>query len=493
MTIQMRTSLLAIAVFLSASCMSLERSPVTDSRRAYAYSWQQEVQLGREADAQIINYYGLYENAELEAYITAIGKKVLAESHMRRETTREQFRETEFTFRILDSPVVNAFALPGGFNYVTRGLLTHMTSEAQLAMVIGHEIAHVAARHASQQALRQQAGQILLIGTAILGQELLGIPGQEIIGLGGSAAQLLFLSYSRDAERESDRLGVEYAARAGFAAAEGAAFFTTLRRISEKAGQSIPSHLSSHPDPGEREIDIIRRADTWRERGFSQEIINQRQFYSAIEGMVMGENPRQGFTRDGVFFHPELAFSFPFPDSWTVINERNEVILVNPDQQAVTIFTISEKASATEAVNEIGNLEQITVTNREAIQINGLPGARIIGSMVDGNTAYRLEVTGVEHQGRVYRFLSYSAESGAAQYSPAFRATATGFRNVTDNAILNLQPARIRIVITDRTAPFSGFLPSRLPDGMDAEDLAIINHVELNESIPAGTLLKLPN
>ena len=492
MTLRLKSGLLAALLIMASSCVSLERSPITDNRRAFGFSWQQEVQLGREADAQIIEYYGLYDDPELTAYITDIGKRVLSESHMRRETTRQKFRETEFTFRILDSPVVNAFALPGGFNYVTRGLLTHMTSEAQLAMVLGHEIAHVAARHASQQALRQQAGQILLIGTAVLGQELLGIPGQEIIGLGGSAAQLLFLSYSRDAEREADRLGVEYAAKAGYAAGEGAAFFTTLRRISEKAGHSIPSHLSSHPDPGEREVDIVRRAEMWRERGFPQEVVNREQFYAAIDGMIMGENPREGFTRDGIFYHPELAFRFPVPDNWNLINERSEVILVNSSQQAVTIFTISGKSTALETVDEIGNLEQITVVSRDELQINGLPGARITGTMVNQNTTYRVEVTSVEHLQRVYRFLSYAPEAQASQYSPLFRQTATGFQHVTDRSILDIQPARIRIITTDRTAPFASFIPSRIPDGMDPEDLAIINHVELNQSIPSGSLLKMP-
>ena len=169
------TILLAMVTF-SVGCVSLEHSPVTDSRRAYAYTWQQELELGREADEQIIDYYGMYNNDALTNYVSAIGERVLEHSHFRRDNTRAEYANIAFTFRVLDSPVVNAFALPGGYNYVTRGLLAHMTSEAQLAMVIGHEIAHVAARHASQQALRQQAGQILLIGTAVLGEELLGIP-----------------------------------------------------------------------------------------------------------------------------------------------------------------------------------------------------------------------------------------------------------------------------------------------------------------------------
>ena len=172
---------------------------------------------------------------------------------MKREDTDQKFRETEFYFKVLDSPVVNAFALPGGYVYFTRGLMAHLNNEAQLSVVIGHEIGHVAARHASQRAMRQQLGQIAVIGGAVLGQELLGLPGGNILNLSSQAAELLFLSYSRDAERESDELGVEYAAMTGFTAAEGAEFFTSLKRISEQSGQSIPTMMSTHPDPGERE------------------------------------------------------------------------------------------------------------------------------------------------------------------------------------------------------------------------------------------------
>lgn len=483
--------LLAGLLFFSQAC-SMQKSPVTGKKRVYAYSWQQEVSLGKEADGQIIEYYGLYDDEELTNYITEVGKRVLAQSHMRRENTDPLFKNTPFTFRVLNSSVVNAFALPGGYNYVTRGLLTHMTSEAQLAMVIGHEIAHVAARHASQQALKQQAGTILLIGTAVIGQEVLGIPGESILNLGGTAAQLLFLRYSRDAERESDRLGVEYAAKAGYDASQGAAFFTTLKRLSDRAGANIPSHLSSHPDPGEREKDIIQRSERWRQQGFPQPDVNQAEFYAAIEGMVLGENPREGFTKDNVFYHPELAFSFPVPAGWNVINEPSQVVLVPNGQKGVVIFNLPGTATAAEAVDQIGNLEQITVVSREATQFNGLPAFRLIGTMVDKGVTYRLNVSAVEHKDRVYRFLSYAAESDYETFGPHFDRTSNGFANVTDSSILNMQPARVRIVQANRTAVFSSFLPATMPIGIDAEFLAIINQVNLNDTIEAGTLLKLP-
>lgn len=142
----------------------LEVNPVTGNKRAYGYSWEQEVEIGAQADKEISAQYGLYENAELSNYVDELGQALLEVSHMRREDTKQKFRETEFTFRVLDSPVVNAFALPGGYIYVTRGLLAHLNNEAQLAMVVGHEIAHVAARHASQRAATQQFGQLAIIG-----------------------------------------------------------------------------------------------------------------------------------------------------------------------------------------------------------------------------------------------------------------------------------------------------------------------------------------
>lgn len=234
--------------FLFAAC-SIQESPITGDKRAYGYSWEQELAIGKEADEQIQQFYGVYDNDALQQYVEKIGQEMLAVSHMQREDSPDQYKNTKFYFRLLDSPVVNAFALPGGYIYVTRGLLSHLDNEAQLAVVLGHEIGHVAARHASQRAFEQQMGQLALIGGAIAGQHFLGIPGGDILGLGGMAAQMLFLSYSRDNERESDRLGVEYAAKQKYNSAEGAKFFTTLERMSEQSGQSIPNWQSTHPDP----------------------------------------------------------------------------------------------------------------------------------------------------------------------------------------------------------------------------------------------------
>lgn len=478
-----------LILFFLGSC-AVQNSPVTGQKRLYGYTWDQEKQLGQEADSQIIEYYGLMDDPEITAYVTKVGQKVLEESHMRREDTDSQFRNTEFTFRVLNSPVINAFALPGGFNYVTRGLLTHMTSEAQLAMVLGHEIAHVAARHASQQALQQQAGSLLLVGSAILGEELLGVPAQQVLELGGAAAQLLFLRYSRDAERESDKLGVEYAAMAGYDASQGAAFFTTLKRLSDQSGSSIPGFMSSHPDPGEREKDIINRSSEWKSDGYSQELVGQEQLYNVLNGMIIGENPREGFVDNNTFYHPDLAFQFDKPSGWNLINEPSQVIVLPEDQKSVTIFTI-EQGSVTEVLNEFTNNEQVSVSSREKLQISGFPAERLTATLIDGENTYGLLITAMSYNNRTYQFFSYSMQTDFDSIKPNFMQIASSFRNLSDQTILGIQPARIVIRTINSPTRFSTLLPEKMPYGVTPESMAILNQVKLDDIIQSGTKLKL--
>ena len=488
MTLQKIT--IGFLIVLMGGC-SVQESAITGQKRMYAYTWQQEVQIGNEADGEITAYFGLLDDPEVNAYVTSIGERVLEESHMRREGASSEYLNTPFTFRVLSSPVVNAFALPGGFNYVTRGLLTHMTSEAQLAMVIGHEIGHVAARHASQQALSQQAGSLLLIGGAVFGQELLGVPAQNIMELGGTAAQLLFLRYSRDAERESDKLGVEYSALSGYDASQGAAFFTTLKRLSEASGSSIPAFMSSHPDPGDREQDIINKSERWKTEGYPQNVIKKEEFYNKLAGLVIGVNPREGFVKNNTFYHPELAFSFDVPNGWNLINEPSQVVLVAGDQKAVTIFNIVNADNINQAIDQIANDESVTTINRNNITVNGLSVINLKAMMTQEEQNYTFDVTVIENQNRIYQFLSYTLTSTFDNYSSAFSQASRSYKTVSDRSILDIQPAKIRIVKTDREVVFQDLLPETMPMGITAEDMAILNQVYLDDRIPAGTLLKL--
>lgn len=490
---RLTTLLLVMALVLGATGCTTGVNPVSGNRRAYGYSWEEEQKLGKQADQQIVQQYGVYDDEEVQQYLDRIAQDILEESHMRRSDTPEKFRNTEFTFRVLDSPVVNAFALPGGYVYITRGLMSHLNNEAQLAVVIGHEIAHVAARHASQQAAKQQFAQLGLIAGAI-GGEIAGISGGDILQLGGQAAQLLFLKYSRDNERESDQLGVEYAAMNGYEVSEAAAFFESLERIQEQSGQSLPTWQSSHPDPGAREQTIRQLADKWRER-LQQPLdeIDQDAYYTTLDGLVLGENPRHGFVRNEVFYHPDLEFQFPVPGSFEVINQPTQVALVGPEQNAVIQFNIADAETPRAAASEIIDAEGVTVVDQGTMSAGNLSGYFVeVDAETQEGQVLRVLNFNVAYDGRVYRFLGYARRADFSTHRSTFLQTMRGFAPLNDPNILNVQPTRITIRRASQAAPFDSFLPSTLPDDLSPTRMAILNQVELNQQIEPNRPLKLP-
>lgn len=471
----------------------VQKNPVTGHRRAYGYSWSQEKQIGAQADSSIQIQYGVYEDPELSRYVDRIGQKVLAKSHLRRDDTDPKYKNTPFTFRVLNSPVVNAFALPGGYVYVTRGLLAHLNNEAQLAVVLGHEIGHVAARHASQRAFEQKAGQIALVGGAVVGQEVFGASAGDILNLGSQATQLLFLSYSRDDEREADRLGVEYAAMAGYKAAEAADFFDTLKRISEKSGQTIPPLLSTHPDPGDRKETIPKLAEQWKEKGYEETVVDRSPYLHEVDHVVYGDNPREGFERDGYFYHPDLKFKFPVPAAWKLYNQPSQVAIVNDDQSAVLVMKIDSQSETPQAsVSSFVGQDGVTVVSQKSASHNGLDGYQAIATaQTKDGQQLKLFVYALSYDGNIYQFLSYSAADKFDTYEPVFRKTATGFDRLQNQDILAIHPVRVQLHEAERNAGFNTFLPAKLPMDIQKSDVAILNQLELNESVTRGTLLKL--
>lgn len=494
----MQKILSTLVIFFSflifANSCTVQRSPVTGNKRAYGYSWSEEKQIGADADKQIQQQYGVYDDDGLQNYVDKVAQDVLAHSDMRGEDVEEKYRNTEFTFRVLDSPVVNAFALPGGYVYVTRGLLANLRNEAQLAVVLGHEIGHVAARHASQRAFEQQIGQIALIGGAVAGQELLGIPGQSILNLGGQAAQLMFLKYSRDDESESDKLGVEYSAKSNYAAAEGAEFFTTLKRLSDQSGQSIPTWASTHPDPSQREQRIPQLAEKWREEGYKMNIEHTDEFMQEIDNLVFGDNPRQGFTENGVFYHPDLEFQFPYPEDWQLVNTPTAVQIVNQDQNAIIIFQIdSENSSPQASVQQFLDQEGVTTGSTSSASNHGLNGYEAIATAQtqDGNEV-KLYLYSVAYGGNIYRFVTYTTAGNFDRYDDVFMETSNGFDELNDRDKLNVQPVRLNVFRADRSGSFESFLPGSLPMDITPDDVAIANQVELGTTIEEGTWIKIP-
>lgn len=465
--------------------------PATGERRFLGYTWEQEVQLGRQASKEIAEVFGVYRDPKLESYVSEVGNRILAVSHLRRPDAPPEFRQAPVSFTILDSHVINAMALPGGYTYITRGMLAHLNNEDQLAAVVAHELGHVTGRHIARQAFKQQLGTGLLLGGAILGQQILGLPAQDLLQLGGLAAQLLFLRYSREDELEADKLSVEYSSLAGYDAAEAIGLFRTLERMGEKEGQALPSFLSTHPHPGDR----IRQIQELAARIPPAKRIpdTTKRFMQAIEGLVIGEDPRQGFVEGNMFYHPELRFGFPVPRGFKVINQPGQVVMIEAQNRALLGFNITGEKSLQAAVTRFLNQPGLRVLDRGPARSNGLPAYMAVADAVLEN---RQQVRGlvyfIEYGGRVYRFLGYTAPPAFATYRAAFLQAMQGFRRVDDSRILNREPVRLTLEYVTQPGPFRNFLPAKLPPQITPEDVAILNQVTLNQEITAGTILKIP-
>ncbi|MEO0405108.1 MAG: M48 family metallopeptidase, partial [Bacteroidota bacterium] len=240
---------LILMVFIYSGCAV---NPVTGKKEVMLMSEEREIAIGKEADPSIVAQYGLYDDEVLQKFIDEKGQLMAKVSH------RDHL---DYEFKILDSPVINAFALPGGYVYFTRGILAHFNNEAEFAGVLGHEIGHVTARHSAKQQSKAQVAQVLLVGGMLASKEFRAFGNSAQQGLG-----LLFLKFGRDNESESDRLGVEYSTKINYDANEMAGFFRTLQRIRDQSGDAgqIPTFMSTHPDPANRFENVQAKAREWK-------------------------------------------------------------------------------------------------------------------------------------------------------------------------------------------------------------------------------------
>jgi predicted Zn-dependent protease len=482
----------ALSLLLSAllfySCVT-DIVPATGEKRYLGFTWQQEAEIGKQVSKEVAALFGVYRDPKVERYVMDVGNRVLATSHLRRPGIDEQIRKTPVTFGVLDSPIINAMALPGGYIYVTRGMLAHLNNEDQLATVLAHEIGHVAARHAARQAWQQQIGQGLLLGGALLGQGL-GLPTQDILNLGSMAAQLIFLRYSREDELEADKLSVEYSSAAGYGPREAIGLFQTLNRMQEKEGQGMPSFLATHPNPGDR-IQRIRELTGAQPR--DKRPVADSRYLNAIESLVVGEDPRQGFVEGNVFYHPDLRFRFPVPRGFKLINQPAQVVMVESQNRAVLGFKSSGDKSLEAAAAKFLNQPGLRIIERGPMRSNGSPAFVVVADAQKQNgQVVRVMVYFIEYRGTVYHFVGYTAPQAFGVFRSVFLHTMHGFGETQDPRILNRQPVRLALQPVSRPAPLRELIPRNLPPPFTSEDVAIFNQVELNQQIDSGTILKMP-
>ncbi|MFN2334249.1 MAG: M48 family metalloprotease [Wenzhouxiangellaceae bacterium] len=450
-------------------------NPVSGDREFVLVSENQEIAMGAQGAESVRQSIGLVEDDALQSYVQGLGMNLARDSER---------PDIPWSFTVLDDPTPNAFAFPGGPIFVTRGMMGLMGSEAELVSVLGHEIGHVTARHSVAMMTRAQVAQIGLGVGSILSPEL-----AQFSDMAASGLSLLFLSYSRDAERQADDLGFGYALDHGYDVREMVNVFASLQQAGNLAGASaLPSWLASHPEPGER----IYRIDAQLaalDQPLGNARVGQDDYMGYIEGMVHGVNPRQGYFEGNVFVHPDMAFRLVFPQGWKTQNLSQVVLAGSPDQDAVVQLTLAAGAPS-EAAGQFFGQEGLASSGVSQRSINGLQAVRgrfqaqIPNGEIGGTAAF------IAHGQNTYRLLAFSPAQKFDGYDSAFQQTIASFARLTDRKALARQPDRISIVRTRRAMTLAAF-NSQFPSVIDIEQLALINQLSgPNVTIPAGTPVK---
>jgi predicted Zn-dependent protease len=477
----MKHILFATGLLASLVVGSCAKNPVTGKKELVVMSEAQEIQMGAEADPQIISQFGLYENKEMQQYIDRIGQQMVQVSH------RKNIR---YQFKVIDADFINAFAVPGGYVYFTRGIMAHFNNEAEFAGVLGHEIGHITARHSVAQQRNQLFGQIGLVAGLVLAPGLAPYAESAAQGM-----QLLFLKFGRDAETQSDQLGVEYSSRLGYDAREMANFFNTLSR---KQGEArMPEFLSTHPDPGNRNRTVAKLAVDWQQQlSLVNPKANRNEYLKMIDGIIYGPDPKQGFVENNTFYHPVLRIQFPVPVGWNYQNSPQSFQMAPKDGSALMMLTLAKGRNLQEAVTNA--LQQYKLTPLQSTQstINGMPTYVVLADQQQQQQQQQQQPVlrtlsyFISHGGNFYHLIGAAESTRFNNYIDIFSASMQNFRQVTDQSIINRKPQRIKVVTANGATLRDTLKRNYVPDQM-LEEHAILNGLQLNENISPGTLIKI--
>jgi len=461
----------ALAAVLALGCAV---NPVTGKNELSLVSESQEIQMGQQAAVEVGATIGLYDNPQVQSYVDALGKRLAA------LTERPAL---PWKFQVVDDPAVNAFALPGGFIFVTRGIMADLNSEAELASVVGHEIGHVTARHTVQQISRTQIAQLGLGIGSIVSSDVAKYAGVASAGL-----SLLFLKFSRANESQADQLGFRYALSGGYDVREMLNVFRTLERVTAQSGGSgVPEWLETHPDPGNRLTAIQHDLDTLHV-SLADKQVGRDQYLRMVDNMVYGENPRQGFFRAGLFLHPDLRFQMEFPAGWKTQNTTASVAAISPAQDAVIQMTLATK-SPTEANTEFFAQQGVRALQTNRNSINGFPAVSSAFEAQTDQGVVRGVVTWLSYGANTYQILGYTPAAKINTYDQDFLRTASSFRQLTDQSALNVQPKRVQLVRLPRAMTLEQFY-QQYPSTVPIADIALMNALQPGQTIAAGTTVK---
>jgi predicted Zn-dependent protease len=470
---------LMLAVLVPVLAVACATNPVTGKKEFTLLSEAEEMAIGQQADAEIRREMGVYQDQELQRYISDIGMRLARQSHR---------PNLPWTFTVVDSPAINAFAVPGGYVYLTRGILPYLGDEAELAGVLGHEIGHVTARHAAQQYTRQAGGGIGLAVLSIFVPQT--APFADVSSMGLS---MLFLKYGRDDELESDRLGVEYAAAGGWDPNGVPRFLSTLARVSSLSERGVPNWLSTHPDPGSRVGEagpvVAKFASA------SATARNENLFLRAIDGVVVGDSLEQGIVRDNAFVHPMLRLGLEFPEGWEVVNTPDQVMAREPGSRRFMLLQQVDQPRGRD-------IETVALDAMRRAGYTALSGGRTTLGGADAYLGvYRGQVSGVGRVlmraahvalGRqVFVIAGFAPEAEFDQADRDIAPSIQTFRQLSASEASKIRPNRLAFY-TVRQGDSWQSIAQRAGQGITpASTLAIMNGYEVSDQPGVGERVKI--
>lgn len=461
-----------VVVLAAAAAVACAVNPATGKSQIMLVSEGSEISMGLSGAQDVKKSMASLDNPAVQNLVKTTGLRMAKQSER---------PALPWDFTVLDDPQINAFALPGGPIFVTRGILTHFNSEGELAAVLGHEIGHVTARHSAAQMSRQQLGTLGLLAGSIASDRFAQLAGGLSQGMG-----LLFLKYGRDDETQADALGFRYAYRDGYDVREMKSVFSMLDRTSGGGGK-VPEWASTHPAPANRLVRTQTRIDSLN-ADLSAARVNRDSYLRLLDGMAFGVDPRQGFFRGALFHHPELAFRLEFPQGWKTENGTSAVSAGEPNGAALVQLGFAA-GTPDDAYRAFAAQQGVTIA--------GPSGARApIGAtraatfrLVSAEQSLEGLVAFVSYGGRTYQLLGVTKAGGYSQFGTTFERVVGSFRVESDRTILAVQPARLDIVTVPSAMSVEQF-HSQYPSTGGLPRFLLVNNLQEGALLKRGQLIK---
>ncbi|MFN3700371.1 MAG: M48 family metalloprotease [Alphaproteobacteria bacterium] len=440
----------------------------------------QEQIVGAQEHPNIIAEFGEYQNPRLSAYVQEIGTKVT------RDTERP---DVQYRFFVLDSPIVNAFALPGGYIYLSRGLLALANNEAEMASVLGHEAGHITGRHSAE---RYSRGVVTGLGVGILAAAIDRGGASQALGIG---ADLYLKSYSRAQEHEADSLGIRYMAQSGYDPLASASFLQSLQMATEFEAQldgrqqASMSYFSTHPATSERVQRASSEASIVRTNG----ALNRDRYLDMIDGMTYGESAKHGFVREQDFIHPEIGFRFSVPNGFRISNQPSQVVATS-QSGAVVIFDMAQNQGGQDPLSYLTQnwLKNPPSEPAEAITINGMRAATAGFQGSVNNQPMTIRLVAIEFAPRQFaRFQIGIPQGAAASVVEDLKRTTYSFAKLSEAEKNSFRPYVLRVV-TARSGDTIASMAARFTyERMNVERFRVLNALAPNAQIVPGQRYKI--